>query len=116
MTRIFAVNTITALTVFCSSPPAIAQNIPTNLNPTVRVGQTVIIKGVRGSECGQAAGAINNMPRSTLGTFSSGSAGTVVSRSCNGLTPARELRFTAKKPGTETITALGDSVTITVTP
>jgi hypothetical protein len=116
MTRMSANITITALLVLCSGFPAMAQSIPTNLSPTVRVGQTVIIKGVRGRECGQAAGAINNLPRSTLGTFSSGAAGTVNSRSCNGSTPARELRFTAKKPGTETITALGDSVTITVTP
>jgi hypothetical protein len=116
MTHSFSLGAVTALTVLFSSMPAFAQNIPTNLSPTVRVGQTVVVKGVRSRECGQAAGPINNTPRSTLGTFSSGAIGTVNSRSCGGPTPARELRFTARKPGTETISAQGDTVTLTVVP
>jgi hypothetical protein len=90
-----------------------ARNIAANLSPTVSVGQTVVIKGVRGASCGQAPGAISPLPTSTLGRFTSGPVGTMNSRSC-GSTPARELRFTATKAGTETLSVFEDTVTITV--
>jgi hypothetical protein len=88
--------------------------IPSNMSPTLKVGQTVVIKGVRGQTCGAARGPFQNLPTSSLGRFSGGSAGTVNSRSCGGPTPARELRFTATKPGTETLNVFDDTVTITV--
>lgn len=93
--------------------PVSAQGIP--FSPTVNmvVGQTVVIKGVRG-ECGQPSPPLRNLPRSSLGTFSSGGVGTVNSRSCGGPTPARELRFTARRAGSETLVVYEDTVTINV--
>jgi hypothetical protein len=88
--------------------------IPTNLSPTLRVGETVVIKGVRGQSCGQPRGSLENLPTSSLGRFSGGRAGSVNSRSCGGMTPGRELRFTASKAGTETLSVFDDRVTITV--
>jgi hypothetical protein len=105
-----------AATIACTTS-ASAQSIPANLSPTLKVGQTVVLKGVRAPTCGQtppAFEALPGQPSSSLGNFSGGRVGTMNSRSCNGSTPAREVRFTAKKPGSETISVFGDSVTITV--
>jgi hypothetical protein len=105
-----------ALTIVCASP-AFAQEIRGNMNPVLKVGQTVVLKGVRAPTCGQtppAFAAMPGQPVSTLGTFSGGRIGTMNSRSCNGSTPAREVRFTAKKAGSETVSVFGDNVNITV--
>lgn len=115
MVRTFSFVATTAIIAASSFSPAIAQNIRSNLNPTVKVGQTVTIKGVRGRECGEQPGTVA-LPRSDLGTFSRGKLGTVNSRSCGGVTPAREVLFTAKKPGTQSLVIYEDPVTITVVP
>lgn len=85
---------------------------------TLRVGQSVILKGVRGRGCDGSApswGRISgSMPRSKLGTFSDGGRGTVDSDSCGEVVPARGVKFTAKKTGKETLTIYKDRVTITV--
>jgi hypothetical protein len=98
--------------------PALAQNIPYNANPTVRVGQTVILKGVRG-ECGQQPLPFNRLtqlPRPNHGRLSAGRVGTIVSNSCGGPTPALEIRYTGTSPGTESFTVYNDRFTITVVP
>jgi hypothetical protein len=107
--------TALALTIVCASP-AFAQEIRANLSPTLKVGQTVVVKGVRSQTCGQTPPPFTagEAPTSTLGSFSGGRVGTMNSRACGGATPAREVRFTAKKAGSETVTVFGDSVTITV--
>lgn len=100
------------------SSSAMAQNIPFNANVTLRVGQSVVLKGVRG-ECGQAAPAfkqLNRLPKSSLGRLSDGGAGSTTSRSCGGPTPARAIRFTAQKAGSEQLTIYEDAITITVSP
>lgn len=97
---------------------AFAQNIPFSPNGSVRVGQSVVLKGVR-SECGQPASAfrqLNGLPRSSLGRLSDGGVGTVQSRACGGATPARAIRFTAQKAGNEQLTIYDDVINITVTP
>jgi hypothetical protein len=113
MKRITTISLAIAASVACISS-ASAQQIPTNLSPTLKVGETVVIKGVRGSVCGQPAGPLAGLPKSSLGRFSGGREGTVNSRACAGMTPARELRFTATKAGSETVSAYSDTVTITV--
>jgi hypothetical protein len=104
-----------AAIIACTSP-ASAQAIPSNLSPTLKVGQTVVLKGVRSKTCGQTPPPFeaSEVPSSSLGRFSAGRVGTMNSRSCNGSTPAREVRFTATKTGSETLSVFGDSVTITV--
>jgi hypothetical protein len=107
--------TALALTVICASP-AFAQDIRPNLSPSLKIGQTVVLKGVRSKTCGQTPPpfAASEAPASSLGRFSPGRVGTMQSRSCNGATPAREVRFSATKAGSETLQVFGDSVTITV--
>jgi hypothetical protein len=97
---------------------AFAQNIPFSPNVSVRVGQSVVLKGVR-SECGQPAMAfkqLNRIPKSSLGRLSDGGVGTTQSRACGGSTPARAIRFTAQKAGSEQLTIYDDVINITVTP
>jgi hypothetical protein len=99
------------------SSSAAAQNIPFNPTVSVQVGQSVVLKGVRG-ECGQAAPAfkqLNRLPKSSLGSLSDGGTGTAASRACGRPTPVRAIRFTARKAGSEQITIYDDAITITVT-
>lgn len=113
MARNASLAVLAALAVTAFAGPALAQYIPLRSNINMTVGQTVVVKGVR-ADCGQPAPPLRNLPRSALGTFSSGNVGTVNSRSCGGPTPARELRFTARRAGTETLVVFEDTVTITV--
>ena len=98
--------------------PVAAQNIPTNLNVTLRVGQSTIIHGVRGRACGAPAPswgeAAATLPSSQIGTFSDGGIGTRSSRVCGGSVPARAIRFKATKKGSEVVNVQGDPVAITV--
>lgn len=97
----------------------VAQNIPFSPNVSVRVGQSVVLKGVRGSECGKPALAfrqLSQLPKSSLGSLSDGGVGTTQSRACGGATPARAIKFTAQKVGSEQLTIYDDVINITVTP
>jgi hypothetical protein len=117
MTRTFSL-AASALALLCSNLPAVAQSIPHNANPTVRVGQTVTLKGVRG-ECGQQPlpfSRLTQLPRPNHGRLSAGRVGTVNSNSCGGPTPAIEIRYTGNSPGTERFMVYNDAFTITVVP
>lgn len=98
--------------------PATAQNIPTNLNVSLKVGQSTIIHGNRGRACGSPAPSweqtTSTLPPTQLGTFSDGGVGTRSSRACGGNVPARAIRFKAMKKGTEVMNLYGDPVTVTV--
>jgi hypothetical protein len=98
--------------------PAAAQNIPTNLNVSLRVGQSTIIHGVRGRACGSPAPSwaetMATLPGSQIGAFSDGGIGTRTSRVCGGTVPARAIRFKATRKGSEVVTVQGDPVSITV--
>lgn len=82
------------------------------------VGKSVIIHGARSSACGAAppawADLKASLPSSSLGTFSDGGIGTRLSKQCNGPTPARAIKFTAKTKGSEKVYLQGDRITITV--
>ena len=106
------------LALLSSQSPTAAQSIPYNASPTVRVGQTVTLKGVRG-ECGQQPSPFNRLtqlPRPNHGRLSAGKVGTVNSNSCGGPTPALEIRYTGTSPGTERFTIYNDAFTVTVVP
>lgn len=84
----------------------------------VSVGKSVIIHGARSNACGAPPPAWADikamLPSSSLGTFSDGGVGTRLSKKCNGPTPARAIKFTAKTKGSEKIYLQGDRITITV--
>lgn len=81
-----------------------SNKIPFHDAIAMKVGQTAVIAGYRG-ECGKRPTGVDpNRTRDTkLGTLSNGRWGIVRSRTCNGWTPAVEIRFTAKRRGRETI-------------
>ena len=101
-----------------ATTPATAQNIPTNLNVSLKVGQSTIIHGMRGQACGAPAPSwaqtAATLPNIQIGTFSDGGIGTRGSRSCGGNVPARAIRFKATKKGSQVVNLYGDLVTITV--
>lgn len=87
-------------------------------NVSVKVGETAIIHGARGNECGEAPtweSAKLLLPELVTGTLTDGGVGTRVSRQCGGRVPARAILFTAMQPGTEQISLYGDDIVIRVT-
>lgn len=101
-----------------SVPPAQAVDFKYRSEVSLNVGQSVILKGVRNADCEDKApdwGHINGrLPKSKLGQFADGGAGSVLSRSCGGKVGARGVKFIAGKPGTETLIIFKDQVSITV--
>lgn len=85
---------------------------------TLKVGQSVILKGVRSADCGDMApswGHIKGrLPKSKLGSFSDGGTGTVKSGKCGDRVGARGVKFKAIKSGQEQLTIYQDKVRITV--
>ena len=82
------------------------------------VGDSVILKGVRNRECGAEAPSweriSGGLPSSDLGKLSDGGAGYTESDRCGGRVPARGIRFTATRSGTETLEVYKDEIRITV--
>jgi len=95
-----------------------ARDFQYNRNVTLSVGQSVVLKGVRAGDCGSKApswGQIERkLPKSKTGSFSNGGSGTVKSNSCGKSVAARGVRFTAKKPGSESLNIYDDRISITV--
>lgn len=81
------------------------------------VGESRVIHGERG-DCGKLPrewdDLQNSLPASALGTFSDGGLVRRNSKYCKGVTPARGIRFTATKPGTELMHITGDLIKMTV--
>lgn len=96
---------------------ASAEGIPYRRHVTLKVGEAVVLKGVRG-DCGAPAPSWSrlspHLPPTTLGRFSDGGPGEVSSKSCKGMTPARAVRFTATQKGSETLLIFEDTVSVTV--
>ena len=94
-----------------------AQRIPYKRYVTLSVGQSTVIHGARGA-CGEAPPdweeVIRGLPLSLIGSYSDGGLGVRRSRSCGGPTPARAVKFTAEKAGSEQIVLYGDPINITV--
>jgi hypothetical protein len=84
----------------------------------LEVGDSVILKGVRGRNCGDPAPAwervASGLPSSDLGSFADGGAESTQSDRCGGSVPARGVEFTATKSGTETLEIYTDEIRITV--
>ena len=99
------------------SAAAEAQQIPYRRDVNLIIGQSAIIHGARG-ECGRPQPdwdlVFPRLPHSLTGSFSDGGTGTRQSRSCGGPTPARAVRFTAERAGSEQIELFGDTINITV--
>jgi len=114
--RLFIVTLLA--TVVLSAVAAEARDFKFKGTATLKVGQSVILKGVRRSNCGDKApswGRIRGkLPRSKTGSYSNGGVGTVKSNSCGGEVGARGVKFTAKKAGKERLKIFGDFVRITV--
>jgi hypothetical protein len=98
--------------------PVTAQEFPFNRNPTLTVGQTVLLKGVRAANCRDNAPAWSDiapgLPKPQLGKLSDGGAGYAMSNRCKARVAARGVRFTATKAGTESFTISGDRFKIVV--
>jgi len=86
-------------------------------NVSVKVGESAIIHGARGNECGPAPSwesASLLLPELVTGTLTDGGVGTRISRQCGGRVPARAILFTATQSGTEQISLYGDDIVIRV--
>lgn len=98
--------------------PAAAKDFPYNRNVTLSVGKSIILKGVRSSDCSDDvrswSSVAKRLPKSKLGTFSDGGEGTVKSNSCGKVVGARGVRFTAKTKGTEQFVVFDDAIKVTV--
>lgn len=114
--------TIFSLAVVLSFPVA-AQDIKYHRSVSLKVGQSIVLKGVRNRNCGTRPPSWSSLkgrlPRTDLGRFSDGGAGTVRSNHCYKTydvrrVAARGVRFTAKKPGRARLKVFGDPVSITV--
>lgn len=104
-----------SLTLFASA--SLAQTIPYKRNVTLNVGESIILKGVRGNDCETAPswGHISDrMPRSKLGRLSNGGTGFVNSNACGKRVPGRAVKFTAQRSGSEQIVVFNDPISITV--
>jgi len=96
---------------------AYSADIPYQESVVLKVGQSVILKGVRARCKGKKApefDALSKLPRSKTGKLSDGGAGTVESNSCGKSVPARAIKFTATKTGTERLNIYKDKIKITV--
>lgn len=86
-------------------------------NVSVKIGESAIIHGARGNECGPAPSwesARLLLPELVTGTLTDGGVGTRQSRQCGGRVPARAILFTATQLGTEQISLYGDDIVIRV--
>ena len=94
-----------------------AGDIPYRSEVELKVGQSAILKGVRG-QCNDKRAprfsSLNRLPKPKTGRLSDGGRGTVESDSCGKTVPARAIKFTATKKGSERLTIYKDRIKITV--
>ena len=109
---------ISFLIVAILTSNASAKNFKYRASVKLNVGQSIIIKGVRSRNCGDIAekwtDLQSRLPKSKLGTFSDGGAGTTQSDFCGGKVAARGIKFTAEKVGKERLKIFNDFVRISV--
>lgn len=100
------------------APPPTGATIPYLENVALKVGQTAVIHGARGNQCGQPAPSweklASTLPTPATGKLSDGGEGVRFSQRCGGETPARAIRFSATTPGSEQIKLFGDPIRIEV--
>jgi hypothetical protein len=107
-----------ALMAVLAAPPAMADpgnRIVYRDTVTLRVGESMVVHGMRGRQCGVAPRSPRLTPQTTeLGQLSLGRPGVRQSAFCNGDTPAIEVIFTARRRGSESVTLFGDRILIHV--
>lgn len=107
-----------SLIVASMAGSAYAKDFPYHKHATLKVGQSIILKGVRGN-CEDTTAPTwarirGRLPKSKTGKFSDGGAGTVRSDSCGKRVVARGVRFTATTKGRENLVIYNDGSRITV--
>ena len=114
------IRTLIAATLAVSSvAPSVAGDIPYRSKVELKVGQSVILKGVRARDCDASRASSfshisGKLPNLKIGRLSNGGTGTVDSNSCGKTVPARAIKFTATKKGTQRFTIYGDRFKVTV--
>lgn len=107
--------TILMFTFFVLTSNTMANEITLKKKVTIRIGQSIVVKGVRPNGCDNPTPPTSlKLPKTSLGTFSTGKTGITKSRRCGRKVPAREVVFTAKQKGKETFEIYLDKITITV--
>lgn len=106
------------LSLIVAATPAAAAEFAYNRDVSLKVGQSIVLKGVRAGDCGEVAPSWQDLsaalPKPRLGSLSDGGTGVVDSRACKGRVAARGVRFTARKPGSESFVVFDDKITVTV--
>lgn len=107
--------TILMFSFFILPSNTMANEITLKKKVNIRIGQSIVVKGVRPNGCDNPTPPTSlRLPKTSLGTFSTGKTGVTRSRRCGGKVPAREVVFTAKQKGKETFEIYLDKITITV--
>ena len=108
---------IAASVFMASSVYASAKDIPYYKNVRMKVGQTIVLKGVRG-ECNAKSApsfaSLRRLPKPKLGVLLDGGPGTVFSKNCDRKVPARAIKYKATKSGKEMISVYEDRITIRI--
>ena len=109
---------LAATGVIFASAPSKAEDFKYRSEVTLTIGQSVILKGVRQSNCSDQAPGWKHikrkLPKSGLGKFVDGGAGTTDSNSCGQNVAARGVKFIAQKSGSEMLEIFKDPISITV--
>lgn len=113
------VRTIAAMVIALtfSAFGSFAAEIPFNKKVKLKVGQSIVLKGVRNNCDAKRApsfASLRKLPKLKTGVLTDGGAGTTISTSCGGSVPARAIKFKATKSGKERARIYGDTIKITV--
>lgn len=96
-----------------------AGNVPYNPKIKLKVGQAIVMKGVRHRDCDRgkapSAAALPKLPKLKTGTIRIGGVGKANSGHCKAVVPVRIIKFHAMRPGRENVKVYGDKFSITVT-
>ncbi len=113
--RVLTIPVMSVLLV--SAVPVLAKDFPYRQTVSLKVGQSVILKGVR-NQCSKdkapSWGSLTKMPKLKTGVLTDGGTGTMISKTCNGRVAARAIKFKATKPGSEKVNIYKDAFRITV--
>lgn len=118
--RISAIALPLAGLAFGPASTAEAAHFKFNKSVTMKVGQRVVLKGVRNRRCGgrtpRWSTTVTRLPATRLGTYYNAGAGTAYSERCGATVPARGIGFTATRAGETTVKIFGDEIKIKVMP
>lgn len=106
-----------ATAIVMNATAGYAAEIPFNNKVRLKVGQSIVLKGVRNNCDANVApsfASLRNLPKLKTGVLKDGGAGTTESNRCRGSVPARAIIFKATKPGKERARIYGDTIKITV--